>query len=113
MIKNFDDVIVDFYYCGRRVDHNSKMYDDALKAINEVAEKMWYAKVLLESWMEELEINPCGSLASIFDSHMFVYLFNRLARQRCLGFVMDSTRPIAVVEGGDDRQDYWMIDLSC
>lgn len=113
MIKNFDDVDVDFYYCGNKVDRSSKMYYDALKTINEVAEKMWDADKYLEDWTEELGINYCGSLVDIIDDHVFVYLVNRLARQRCLGFVMRSDRPIAVVEGGDDRQDHWMIDLCC
>lgn len=111
MIKNFDDVNVDFYYCGDKVSHDSKMYSDALKTINEVAAKMWEADCYLENWTEELGINYCGSLVDIIDGHVFVYMVNRLARQRCLGFVMRSDRPFVVVEGGDDRQDHWMFDL--
>ena len=113
MIKNFDDVNVDFYYCGNKVSRDSKMYTDAFRTISEVATKMWDAEPCLENWIDELGINYCGSLVDIIDCHVFVYLVNRLARQRCLGFVMSHERPIAVVEGGDDRQDHWMIDLSC
>lgn len=113
MIKNFDDVNVDFYYCGNKVARDSKMYADAFRTISEVAAKMWDADEYLENWIEELGINYCGSLVSIIDDHVFVYLVNRLARQRCLGFIMSAEHPIAVVEGGDDSQDHWMIDLCC
>ena len=112
MLKNFDDVDVDFYLCDKKVDRKSKTYKDAIAVINEVAAKMWDAEEYLQNWIEELEINYCGSLVDILDYHVFVYLCNRLARQRCLGFVFWDTS-IAVVEGGVNRQDHWMIDLKC
>lgn len=111
MLKSFDDIVVEFYYRGDKIDHDSKMYNDALDVMNEVVKKMWDSDVHLLDWMDELEINYCASVVDIIENHVFVYMVNRLARQKGLGFAVKSDNPIAIVEGGDTHQDHWLISL--
>lgn len=111
MLESFDDIVVEFYYRGEKIDHESKTYNDAFIVMNEVLKKMWDADGHLQDWMEQLEINYCASVVDLLENHIFVYMVNRLAHKRHLGFAIRSSDPIVVVEGGDDRQDCWMIDL--